>query len=321
MKYILSTIIFMAIGLTAQLSAQGQISKKHIGLYTMNIGKIEAVVITDGYLPVNPVQTEFAQRVDFSEVSKTLRNHFSSETEIDLAMNMLLLKTANRTILIDAGAGTVFGEESGRLAENLRYAGILPDAVTDIVLTHAHPDHVGGLTDREENLVFPNAAVYLAQAEYDFWMSLEPDFSKSTMTDKAHMKMMVDVAQRNIRVLAGKLHLFQDGDNLLDCMQINIVPGHTPGHSMIRIYSENEDLYHIADVVHSDIISFEHPEWIYNSDTDYRLGIETRRKVLEQMATSGALFFASHLPWPGLGYVKTNAGGYQWIQKKIAMPY
>lgn len=141
------------------------------------------------------------------------------------------------------------------------------------------------------------------------------------MTDKAHMKMMVNVAQRNIRVLAGKLHLFQDGDNLLDCMQINIVPGHTPGHSMIRIYSENEDLYHIADVVHSDIISFEHPEWIYNSDTDYRLGIETRRKVLEQMVTSGALFFASHLPWPGLGYVKTNAGGYQWIQKKIAMPY
>lgn len=147
----------------------------------------------------------------------------------------------------------------------------MPDDITEIVLTHAHPDHIGGVTDREENLVFPNSAFYLAQAEYDFWMSSERNFSKSTMTDKAHMKMMVDVAQRNIQVLAGKLHLFQDGDSLLDCMQINIVPGHTPGHSMIRIYSENEELYHIVDVVHSDIISFEHPEWIYNSDTDYQL--------------------------------------------------
>lgn len=321
MKHLFFIIAAITLGTISSLSLQGQTVTKPIGLYTMNIGAIEMVVISDGHLLVNPVQAEFAQGVDSSEVAETLKKHFSPSAEIDLAMNILLLKTKNRYILIDAGAGYVFGEGSGKLAENLRYAGISPGHITDIVLTHAHTDHIGGLTDREGKLVFPNAEVYLAREEYDFWMSPEPDFSKSTMTDKKHMSMLVDVAQRNIRTVDEKLHLFKDGDDLFGCMQVNIAPGYTPGHSIIRIYSQKEELYHIADIVHSEIISFLHPEWIYNSDTDYLLGIETRRKVLEQMTNSKALFFAYHLPWPGLGYVRSKADGYEWVQKRITMPY
>lgn len=144
--------------------------------------------------------------------------------------------------MIDAGAGYVFGSESGRLATNLRYAGIEPDKVTDIVLTHAHPDHIGGLTDKGGNPVFPNADIYLAREEYDFWMSSDPDFSQSTMTDKAHMTMLVDVAQKNIRSVTGRLHLFQKNEELLDCLEMIPAPGHTPGHTIIRIYSGEEEL-------------------------------------------------------------------------------
>lgn len=321
MKNIHSLIIIVTLLLNTNLFAQERIGQNRIGLYTMNIGKIEAVVISDGHLCVNPVQTEFAQRIDSAKVAQTLQNRFAPTTEIDLAMNVLLLSFGNRLVLIDAGAGYVFGSESGRLVENLQYAGIAPEKITDIVITHAHPDHIGGLTDKEGNLLFPNAEIYLARKEYDFWMSPTPDFSKSTMTDKKHMEMLVDVAQKNIRSITNKLHLFQKNEELLGCLQMIPAPGHTPGHTIIRIYSENEELYHIADVVHSEIISFEHPEWIYNSDTDYNEGIETRRKTLEQLANSGSLFFAYHLPWPGLGYVKSTARGYKWVQKRIVMPY
>lgn len=242
MRNILSLIIVLTFGLNASLSAQATNGLKRIGLYTMNIGEVEAVVVSDGHLPVNPVQAEFAQHTDSSEVARTLKRHFASVSEIDLAMNILLLKTKGRIILIDAGAGYVFGSESGRLATNLRYAGIEPDKVTDIVLTHAHPDHIGGLTDKGGNPVFPNADIYLAREEYDFWMSSDPDFSQSTMTDKAHMTMLVDVAQKNIRSVTGRLHLFQKNEELLDCLEMIPAPGHTPGHTIIRIYSGEEEL-------------------------------------------------------------------------------
>lgn len=102
-------------------------------------------------------------------------------------------------------------------------------------------------------------------------------------------------------------------------MNFNHIGLYTMHHTIIRIHSENEEIYHIADVVHSEIISFEHPEWIYNSDTDCKEGIETRKKILEQLSNFGSLFFAYHLPWLGLGYVKSTADGYKWVQKQIVM--
>lgn len=315
------SIIFVLFGLIIHSPTQGQTALKQIGLHTMSIGKIEAVVISDGHLVVKPVQAEFAPRTDFSQVVATLEDNFSSTSEVDLAMNILLLKTGNKRILIDAGAGHIFGTESGWLVRNLCHAGILPTEITDIVITHAHPDHIGGLTDQEGNLMFPNAEIYLAKKEYDFWMSPEPDFSKSTMPHTPHLKMMIDVAKRNIKAVTDKLHLFDSGTNLLDCIQIQLATGHTPGHTILRIYSEGEELYHLADVVHSEIISFTHPEWIYNSDSDFQLGIKTRQTVLKQMATSKALFLGSHLPWPGLGYATPKKKAFRWIQKRILIPY
>lgn len=320
MKNILSFIIATMFGLN-MVFAQKPNKLEHIGLYTMNIGTIETIIISDGHLLVNPVQAEFAQNVDSTEVAEVLEEHLVSISQIDLGMNILLLKNKEKLILIDVGAGNVFNSENGRLVENLQYAGISVDEITDIVLTHAHPDHIGGLTDRKENLTFPNAKVYLAQEEYNFWMHSKPDFSKSTMTDKAHIQMLVDVAQANIQAVSDNLYLFRKEEILLGCLQMLPAPGHTPGHTVIRIFSEDKELYHIADVVHSEIISFEYPEWIYNSDTNYQESIETRKKILAQLVKDKALFFAYHLPWPGLGYVKTQSNGYKWVQKKIAMPY
>ena len=314
------SIIFALLGLIIHFPTQGQTTQKQIGSHMMSIGKIEAVVISDGHLVVSPVQAEFAPRTDFSLVSKTLKENFASDTEIDLAMNVLLLKIDKRKILIDAGAGEVFGNESGWLIRNLQHAGVQPSQITDVVITHAHPDHIGGLSNKDNNPIFPNADVYISKAEYDFWMSPYPNFSKSTMSNKPHLKMMVDVAKQNLHAVSKRLHLIKNDTTLFQCMAIQIVPGHTPGHINIRIYSENEELYHFADLVHSEIISLIHPEWIYNSDSDFQLGIETRQRVLAQVGVIKVMAFASHLPWPGLGHIKPEGTGYRWIQKRIVTP-
>lgn len=291
------------------------------GIYTIELGDIQIKVVTDGHLLVNPVQAEFAQHIDSIKVANLLKKNFAASDEVDLAMNILLLKTPDRLILIDSGAGDEFGSQCGRLYGNLKYVGINPDSITDIVLTHAHPDHIGGLTDREGHIRYPNADIHISKEEYDFWMSESPDFSKSTMTDKEHIKMLVDVAKRNLQHSAPKIHSFMAGETLLECLQTIPAPGHTPGHIALRIFSGDDELYHIADVVHSEIISFEHPEWIYNSDTDHSLGIETRKRMLKQLAGSKALFFAYHLPWPGLGHVKYEGNHYKWIPQRITTPY
>lgn len=114
-------------------------------------------------------------------------------------MNVLLLEWGDKRVLIDTGAGGIFGNDSGHLGENLAYAGLSPKDVTDVVLSHAHPDHIGGLTDkRSGELLYPNADVRISKEECTFWLSDIPDFSKSTMTDKTHMQMLVQVARRNI---------------------------------------------------------------------------------------------------------------------------
>lgn len=236
-------------------------------------------------------------------------------------MNYLFLEKDNRKVLIDTGAGGVFGDDSGHLLENLLYAGIQPEEITDIIITHAHPDHVGGLSDKYSNPVYPNADVYISDIEYKYWMNGVPDFSESTMTDKDHLDMLVHHARKNLSAVKEKLHIIKWGSSLFDFIELLPAPGHTPGQTIIRIHSGQDEMYHIADVVHSEIISFEHPEWIYNSDSDYKRGIETRIQVLDKLAGKRIRFFACHLPWPGIGFVKKCNSGYEWIPQRVAMPY
>lgn len=314
----------MALGMNLGGMAQSEENGSRIGLYTMSVGnsgRLKITVVSDGHLLVKPVQAEFAQRVDSAEVTRVLEDNYVPSNEVDLAMNILLLEYGDRRVLIDAGAGEVFGDGCGRLAKNLAYAGVSPKEITDIVLTHAHPDHIGGLTDGNGKPVYPNAEVYLAREEYRFWMSPHPDFSKSTMTDTAHMRMLVRVAQTNLKAVEGRLHLLEDGETLFGCLQVTQTPGHTPGHVAVRIFSDGEELHHIADVVHSEIISFKHPDWIYNSDTDWEVATATREKVLNQLADTKSLVFAYHLPWSGLGHVKHDGKVYKWIPRRVVMPY
>lgn len=316
LRYITITLLLTTLSLITNFA-----SATTGNVYKFKIGQIDATVLSDGRVMHIPLQPNHAPDVPESELVKVLTDYYASTTEVEMAANILLLQSDGKKILVDAGSGDGFGEGCGWLIANLQNIGISPSDITDIVITHAHCDHVGGMTDKNGTILFPNADIHISQPEYDFWMSPNPDFSKSKFTNEATINFLVEVAQNNIGKYASRVHPFNDGDILFGFMEMILAPGHTPGHTMIRIFSGDDEIYHAADIAHSVVLQFHNPDWGVEPDTDYELSGKTRRKFMQRFTDARATVFGYHLPWPGLGNIRKQGDGFEWIQKRFAIPY
>ncbi|RAJ08794.1 glyoxylase-like metal-dependent hydrolase (beta-lactamase superfamily II) [Chitinophaga skermanii] len=286
--------------------------------HKFKLGDLSLTIITDGYIRLAPIQPNFPNGSERAEHA-LLEQSFRSTKAMDLSMNILLIQKGKEFILIDTGTGGSFGEASGWMLQSMADAGIQKEAVTQIIISHAHPDHIGGLV-KDGQLVFPNAQVHLSRIEHAFWMAAEQDFSKSKFQDKKLLKTFTQNTQQVIRTLGNRLHLFENGTQLWDCVQLEIAPGHTPGHTITHIFSANERIVHLADLIHSDILSVQHPEWGFNGDTDLELATRTRRAVLAKLTASKTPIFAYHLPWPGTGHVRSKGTTFEWVPEVFAYP-
>ncbi|MFT3822760.1 MAG: MBL fold metallo-hydrolase [Chitinophagaceae bacterium] len=287
--------------------------------HQFKLGNLDMTVVTDGHIIMSPVQPVFPNGDEQAE-KELLRKSFRSTEEVDLGMNMLIIKKDKEVILIDTGTGGAFGPASGWLLSSLKDADIDPAGITRIVISHAHPDHIGGLLTKDDKPVFANAQVYLSKAEHAFWMAAEQDFSRSKFSDKKLLAVFTAATQKTIRTLDKRLHLFNDGDELFGCLRMQLAPGHTPGHTLVHVFSGAEEMVHIADLMHSDVLLFPHPEWGFNGDTDFDMAAATRKRVLAELAGGQKKVFAYHLPWPGIGHVRSKEGAYEWVAETYAFP-
>lgn len=288
------------------------------GYKKIKLGELDLFILTDGFIHEKNLAS-FAPRGNVTELKSILRDNFRSDDYIDMAMNVLLVKTKNRLILMDTGMGIFADERTGFLLKSLKKAGFSPRDITDVFISHAHPDHIGGVVDKQNALIFPNAHIFISKIEYDFWMKASiKDFGNSELSRHPEMiGQIIPSIQNVLKAIKSKLKFYELDKTIYENFSFQLAPGHTPGLTLVKISSGPENLLYIADLIHSDVVLFPHPDWGYFGDTDLDIAIASRKKLLKQLAETKSRAFSYHLPWPGLGFTKPQNTAYEWIAESF----
>jgi glyoxylase-like metal-dependent hydrolase (beta-lactamase superfamily II) len=293
-------------------AATPSLTGAQLGFYRFRIGEFEALALSDGQFAMPVAQSPLGVGEPQADVESVLRSALLPTHEVKLPVTALLVRTRNDLVLVDAGCGALYGDLGGRLTRNLTTAGVQPAEVTAVVLTHLHGDHFGGLVQGDTGeAVFKNARYIISRREHDFWAN-NPSLSSSKLPPESQTQF-IQGAQKAINTFKGKWDLIAEGDKLIDGVEFIDAPGHTPGHIAVAFTSGSEQLLNIADVVHHHVLSFERPEWLMRFDAEPELGVKTRKKILDRVAADRARIFGVHLPFPGLGRVRSASGKFEYV--------
>jgi glyoxylase-like metal-dependent hydrolase (beta-lactamase superfamily II) len=276
------------------------------GVYRLKVGAFEVTVLNDGWLPLEAK----AFSGDAASAPKLLEASFLPKDAIPTSVNEWLVNTGDRLVLVDTGTSNLFGPTLGRMASNLAAAGVAPGAVDAVILTHLHPDHANGLLTADKKVAFPNATVHVHEAELAFWTSAEIA-AKAPDDAKAFFEMARNAVKPYTD--AGKVTTFKDGAELLPGIGAVTAPGHTVGHTMLRLSSQRSDLLLWGDIVHNAALQFPEPDRALTYDTDQPMAIASRKRVFDMVANDRLTIAGSHLPFPGLGHVAKAAVGYAYV--------
>jgi glyoxylase-like metal-dependent hydrolase (beta-lactamase superfamily II) len=278
-------------------------------VYHFMVGDFKAMVVSDGTLTF-PVGF-FVPNADPAAVTEVLTEHFLSTEELFAHVNALYVETDAHRVLIDTGAGDLFGPSAGHLLENLEAASIAATDIDTVIFTHAHPDHIGGILDADGQLRLPNAQFYISQAESDFWTADTVEMPNSLL-DEETQAGLIATAQGNLAAISDRTTLFSMGDEVIPNIQAIDSSGHTPGQASYLITSGEESLLATGDVFFSDPLNLENPDWEIAFDGNPAEGVIARRQLLETVTANRRLLLVPHMPFPGLGHVRTQGEAYGW---------
>ncbi len=268
-------------------------------LPTQNVGDLTITAVSDGYLHAS---FDFLANIDPADASR-MQENAGIRDHSSIHINCYLVRGGGRTVLIDAGAGG-FKQWGGRLKTNLRLAGIQPSEIDAILLTHAHPDHVGGLMDASGEAVFPNAELVAHHQEVVFW---QDDGNLSRAPERARGNFLV--ARQAFDGYRDRLRTFEAGEVLPGITAVPL-PGHTAGHTGYRLDSGDESLLVWGDIVHFPQIQVPRPEVSIAFDQDAHLAADTRSRLLDLVASDRLLIAGMHLGEPGFARIERTGGSY-----------
>ena len=259
-------------------------------VHPFTIGDFQAAALRDGGLEVANDTKTLAINKSKADVDAVLGANNLPTDKLSLSVQPLVVKTTDKLLLFDTGAAGLFGPTLGKLPATMSSAGIDPAGVTDIFISHAHGDHIGGLVTTEGGLSFPRATVHMSANE---WTSMQGDTQLAPI-----------VAAITPRVVA-----FQPGADLVPGVKAVDIQGHTPGHSGYLVTSGDQSLLYIGDTMHHSVISVQQPDWTIAFDGDAPTAQASRKALIDGSAASGRRIFAPHFPFPGLGkFTKTGDG-------------
>ena len=284
-----------ALGATAPSRAAAPMVKTQApGYYRFMLGDFEITALSDGILalPVDKVLHTQPERVQAA-----LRDqHISLPAET--SVNAFLINTGSKLVLVDAGAGTLWGPNAGKLLANLKASGYTPEQVDEVYITHLHTDHIGGAVANGAP-VYANAIVRADQREVDYWLT--------------KLQFQGAVASMEPLLKARRFKAFSGDTDLVPGVRAVATYGHTEGHTIYVVESQGKKLYLIGDLIHVGAVQFPDPTVTIDSDTDRKLAREQRLSTFSRAAQESAMIGGAHLSFPGVGYVKPAGQGYQWI--------
>ncbi|PWW04090.1 glyoxylase-like metal-dependent hydrolase (beta-lactamase superfamily II) [Hoeflea marina] len=267
-------------------------------------GAAEFTVLSDGHLML-PLGFSYPD-VPQDELKAMLAAAGQPVDSLAPDCNVTMLRSGDRLILFDVGAGGNFMPTAGKLADSLAAAGVEPDEVTDVIFTHGHPDHLWGLIDDFDEPVFANAGFHMSAVEWQFWTDPET----VNVMEEARKTFAVGAASR-LALIADRINLFAPGDEVVAGVEAVDTAGHTPGHTSFMVHGGGDPVLVAGDAISHPLISFEHPEWPSGADQDTGMGIRTRMALLDRLAADKAAIIGYHLPMPGQGRVERTDSAYR----------
>lgn len=275
------------------------------GYFRMMLGDFEITPLSDGTVDL-PVDKLLTQKADKTRAA-VAKAHLA--LPLETSDNAFLINTGSKLILIDTGAGVLFGPTLGKIGASLKAAGYTPEQVDEIYLTHMHSDHLGGLT-AQSKAAFPNAVVHAAKREADHWLS-QANMDQAPEDSKGTYKNAMAALEPYVK--AGKFKTFE-GDTLVSPgIRAHGGHGHTPGHTTYVVESRGQKLVAIGDLIHVAAVQFEDPAVTIGFDGDQKAAAAARKKLFDTVAKEGSLIGGAHLQFPGLGYLRSEGKGYRWI--------
>lgn len=266
-------------------------------VFQRKLGEIELLALSDGSFEI-PTENLLANASQ-GQLQRVIEQGVLPEGGYELTMSPLLLRIEGMNLLLDAGYGSG-AETSGRLVGWLDEVGIGPNDIDLVLLSHGHADHVGGLIDDQGQPVFSSAELALAEAEWEHW---RPD------PEAQDENPFTRLTRRALGILADRVRLLGEEEQLLPGVNTRVVAGHTPGHLLVTLEADGERLLLLNDLVLHPI-HLEHPEWYALADHDGPMNVRARRDTFAD--TVGMLCHAYHFPYPGIGRVRTAGDTWTW---------
>lgn len=295
---ILSTLPSVA---EAAAPMQGAAHPTH---YRFKLGAFEVTTIWDGAIQLDGPHPIFGENVMQEDVAALAKENFLPETRMEISFTPVIVNTGSELIMFDSGNGDGRRPNAGQLSATLAKAGFTAEQIDVVVLTHFHPDHIGGLMEGGQPL-FPNARYVTGAAEYDFW-------SPPAMAE-GNLARVGKLVQSNVVPFAEKTTFVKPGDDVVTGIQAVGAAGHTPGHMAYHFESEGRRLLAWADTTNHYVASLQRPDWHVRFDMDKEAAAASRKRVLDMVAADRIPATGYHMPFPAVGFVEAQGSGYRWI--------
>jgi len=277
------------------------------GIYRYRIGDYELTALYDG-IWYRPIGQNFIRNAPFAEVEHALDRAFMPHDKLATPFTTLIVNTGKQLVLIDTGTGGQISPTAGLVVDNLAAAGISPRDVDQIVISHFHPDHINGLKDKDDNLIFADAEIMVPAPEWAFWMD-----DANLRAAPADMKETFLNQRRIFSGIAKRVTHYRPGQEVAPGIVTVPAPGHTPGHTVFAIHSGNASLMVLSDTAQHPAVFARHPDWEAAFDVDGKQTIETRKRLFDRAAADRMLVTGYHFPFPACGHLVKTAGGYEHV--------